>query len=82
MHAKIHANEDRFLMSTLWPAWQALIGEGEGGIQAREREGRARGKISPRAAIPLSLFSFSLIFCQTKNIYSSSIYYKKDSWKN
>ena len=41
MHEKIYANVDRFLMSTLWPAWQALIGEGEGGIQAKEREGRA-----------------------------------------
>ena len=51
-----------FFISTLWSAWQALIGEGEGGIQAREREGRARGKISPRAAISLSLFSFSLSF--------------------
>jgi len=55
---------------------------GEGGIQAGEREGRAGRKISSRAGIPpsLSLFSFSLIFCQ-KKIYGYSICYKKDSYR-
>ena len=63
MHAKIHANEDRFLMSTLWPAWQALIGEGEGGdSSSRARGARSRENLPARrnSAFPFQ-FQFNFL---------------------
>ena len=60
---KIHANEDRFLMHEYIIACVVGVKWGRGrGNSSR----RARRKISSRAGIPLSLFSFSLIFFARK----------------
>ena len=48
-----------FFISTLWSAWQALIGEGEGGIQARGA--RAGENLSARRNFPFP-FQFQFKF--------------------
>ena len=71
---KIHANEDRFLMHEYITACVPGVKWGRGRGNSSPR---ARRKISSRAGIPLSVFSFSLIFLPEKNIQFFNISQKR-----
>ena len=73
---KCHANENRFLMHEYIIACVVGVKWGRGRGRGNSSP-RARRKISSRAGIPLSLFSFSLIFLPEKNIQFFNIFQKR-----